>query len=64
MPYVQRNQANKICGSFQVIQKGYAEEFVLDDDPGLAAYHALQEAIFMTANDEKHPTASIPAIQP
>jgi hypothetical protein len=38
MPYVQRDGSNNVTGLYQVLQAGYAEEFLADNDPAVIAY--------------------------
>lgn len=40
MPYVQRDENKNIVGDFAALQKGYAEEFVKEDDQGLLDFRA------------------------
>jgi hypothetical protein len=45
MPYVQRSNAVDINGVYALLQSGYAEEFLPDNDPEVVAFFAK-----MTAN--------------
>lgn len=47
MPYVQRDENKNIVGDFEALQKGYAEEFVKDDDQGLLDFRAKIAKKFM-----------------
>lgn len=45
MPYVQRDATGAISATFSNLQPAYAEEWLPDDDPDIAAYrHALARA--------------------
>lgn len=40
MPYAIRNEAGEICGLFEQMQEGTAEEFLSPDDPAVVAFIA------------------------
>nr|WP_319528424.1 hypothetical protein [Pseudomonas laurentiana] len=44
MPFVERNDVDKIVGRFANLQPGFAEEWVDDDDPALSYVSPAQIA--------------------